>query len=149
MVKTRWLLSMTKADFGCKPTAEISAPMVLNCLRKVEAKRNYETARRLRAKIGAVFRYAIANGVVDADPTYSLRDALIRPTVTPRAAIAGAKERGGLLRAIDGFKGPATTQLALQLMALLAQRPCLVRGRPSHLHHFKRSEPETLLPPGK
>ena len=46
----------------------------------MEAKGNYETAHRLRARIGSVFRYAVASGVADADPTYALRDALIRPT---------------------------------------------------------------------
>lgn len=97
--------------------------MVLKCLRKVEAKGNYETARRLRAKIGAVFRYAIANGVAETDPTYALRDALIRPTVTSRAAIIDPKALGGLLRAIDGFEGQMTTRIALRLLALLAQRP--------------------------
>jgi integrase len=123
LTKTEWLLGMAKADFGRKPMAEITSPMVLRCLRKVEAKGNYETARRLRAKIGAVFRYAIANGVAETDPTYALRDALIRPTVTSRAAITDPKALGGLLRAIDGFEGQTTTRIALRLLALLAQRP--------------------------
>lgn len=62
--KTAWLLGMANADFGSMPIIEVTSPMVLACLRKVEAKGNYETARRLRAKIGAVFRYAIATGAV-------------------------------------------------------------------------------------
>jgi len=121
--KTAWLLSMANADFGSMPITEITSPMVLACLRKVEAKGNYETARRLRAKIGAVFRYAIATGVGESDPTYALRDALIRPQVTPRAAITDPKALGGLLRAIETFEGQTTTRIALQLLALLAQRP--------------------------
>jgi hypothetical protein len=76
--KTEWLLGMANADFGRKAIAEITSPMALACLRKVEAKGNYETAKRLRAKIGAVFRYAVANGVADNDPTYALCDALTR-----------------------------------------------------------------------
>ena len=84
MAKTEWLLNMACSDFGAKPISEVTAPMILSCLRRVEAKGNYETARRLRAKIGGVFRYAVANGVAETDPTYALRDALIRPTVTPR-----------------------------------------------------------------
>ena len=121
--KTAWLLGMANADFGSMPITEITSPMVLACLRKVEAKGNYETARRLRAKIGAVFRYAIATGVGESDPTYALRDALIRPQVTPRAAITDPKALGGLLRAIETFEGQTTTRIALQLLALLAQRP--------------------------
>ncbi|MEN8949720.1 tyrosine-type recombinase/integrase [Planktotalea arctica] len=123
MVKTEWLLQMACSDFGATPISEVSAPTILTCLRRVEAKGNYETARRLRAKIGAVFRYAVANGLAETDPTYALRDALIRPTVTPRAAITEPKALGGLLRAIDGFHGQATTRIALQLLALLVQRP--------------------------
>ena len=123
LTKTEWLIGMANADFGNKPITDITAPMILRCLRKVEAKGNYETAKRLRAKIGAVFRYAVANGTALTDPTYALRDALIRPVVTPRAAITDAKALGGLMRAIDGFHGQVTTRIALQLLAVLVQRP--------------------------
>lgn len=121
--KTEWLLGLANADFGTMPIADITSPMALACLRKIEGKGNYETAKRLRATMSAVFRYAIANGVAEVDPTYALRDALIRPTVTPRAAITDVKALGGLLRSIDAFEGQNTTRIALQLMALLAQRP--------------------------
>lgn len=128
MSKTEWLLQMACSDFGATPISEVTAPMILACLRRVEAKGNYETARRLRAKIGAVFRYAVANGLAETDPTYALRDALIRPTVTPRAAITDPKALGELLRAVDGFHGQATTRIALQLLALLVQRPGELRN---------------------
>ncbi len=68
MAKTGWLVGMTQADFGSRPIAEITSPLILKRLRKVQAMGNYETARRLRVKIGAVFRYAIANGVAETDP---------------------------------------------------------------------------------
>lgn len=123
MSKTEWLLGMANAEFGSRPISDITAPMILTCLRSVEAKGNYETAKRLRAKIGGVFRYAVANGLAETDPTYALRDALIRPTVTPRAAITDPNALGGLLRAIDSFHGQVTTRIALQLMPLLVQRP--------------------------
>ncbi len=126
--KTEWLLNIANVDIGNRPMSEITSPMVLRCLRKVEAKGNYETAKRLRAVIGAVFRYAIANGSAETDPTYALRDAIIRPTVTPRAAITDVKALGGLLRGIDGFHGQVTTRIGLQLLALLAQRPGELRN---------------------
>lgn len=123
MDKLEWLLGMAIEAFGSKPISEVTPPMILDCLRRVEAKGNYETARRLRSKIGAVFRYAVANGVAETDPTYALRGALIAPTVTPRAAILDPVELGGLLRAIDVFHGQVTTRIGLQLLALLVQRP--------------------------
>ncbi len=128
MSKTEWLLQMACSEFGATPISEVTAPMILACLRRVEAKGNYETARRLRAKIGAVFRYAVANGLAETDPTYALRDALIRPTVTPRAAITEPRALGELLRAVDGFHGQATTRIALQLLAVLVQRPGELRN---------------------
>ena len=41
LAKTEWLLGMAIADFGKKPMAEITSPMVLQCLRKVEANRKH------------------------------------------------------------------------------------------------------------
>jgi integrase len=121
--KTEYHLKLANRDFGRKPISEITAPMILRCLRKVEAKGNYETAHRLRARIGSIFRYAVASGIAETDPTYALRDALIRPTVKHRAAITDAKALGRLMVAIDSFDGQTTTRIALNLLAILAQRP--------------------------
>lgn len=123
MDKTEWLLGMAIDAFGSRPITDVTAPIILQCLRRIEAKGNYETARRLRGKVGAVFRFAVANGVAELDPTYALKDALITPTVTPRAAITDTRALGGLMRAIDSFQGQVTTRIALQLLALLTQRP--------------------------
>lgn len=128
LAKTEWLLDMAIANFGAKPMSEITSPMILSCLRKLEAKGNYETAKRLRSKISAVFRFAVANGTATTDPTYALRDALVRPRTKPRAAIVDPKALGALMRAIDAFHGQAVTRLALQLLALLTPRPGELRN---------------------
>jgi hypothetical protein len=49
--KTIYHLKLANANFGRKPITDITAPMILACLRKVEARGNYETAHRLRARI--------------------------------------------------------------------------------------------------
>ena len=121
--KTEYHLKLANRDFGRKPISEITAPMILKTLRKVEAKGNYETAHRLRARIGSIFRYAVASGVAETDPTYALRDALIRPTRVHRAAITDPKALGQLLRDVEEFNGQTTTRISLKLLALLAQRP--------------------------
>jgi len=126
--KTDYHLKLACRDFGNKPITEITAPMILKTLRKVEAKGNYETAHRLRARIGSVFRFAVASGVAEVDPTYALRDALIRPTRVHRSAITDPKVLGQLMREIDVFNGQATTRIGLQLLALLAQRPGEIRN---------------------
>jgi integrase len=125
--KTAYHLKLANTAFGRKPITEITAPMILKCLRKVEAKGNYETAHRLRARIGSVFRYAVASGLAETDPTYALKDALIKPTRVHRAAITAPKAFGALLREVDAFEGQATTRIGLKFLALTAQRPGEVR----------------------
>lgn len=116
-------MDMAVADFGKKPIGEIISPVVLQTLKKIEAKGNYETALRLRSTVGAVFRFAIASGLVENDPTFALRDALVTPKAKPRAALLDKKALGGLMRAIDGFDGQLTTRLALELLAIVVTRP--------------------------
>lgn len=123
MRKLEWLLGMAIDDLGERPIADISAPEVLRCLRKVEARGTHETARRLRSTMGTVFRFAVASGIATTDPTYALRDALVRPKASPRAAIVEPVELGKLLRAIAGYNGQAVTKIALELLALLVPRP--------------------------
>ena len=125
--KTTYHLKLANTEFGHKPITEITAPMILTCLRRVEAKGNYETAHRLRARIGSIFRFAVASGLAETDPTYALKDALIRPPRKHRAAITNPVELGALMQAIAGFEGQTTTRIALQMLAMLAQRPGEIR----------------------
>lgn len=123
LTKKRWLISLARADLGHRPIADITAADVLVPLRRVEGLGNYETARRLRAVIGQVFRYAIATARAENDPTFGLRGALTTPTVTHRAAVTDWKAFAGLLRAIWDYEGAPETRAALKLMALLYPRP--------------------------
>ena len=121
--KLEWLLSMAKAALGSLPIGSITAGEVLRVLQPLEAEGKLETARRLRSVIGAVFRYAVVTARAANDPTQALKGAILGPKVKSRAAITDPVSFGGLLRAVDGFKGQPTTKAALQLMALLACRP--------------------------
>lgn len=123
LTKKRWLVGIALPDLGKRPIAQITAADVLVPLRKVEALGNYETARRLRAVIGQVFRYAIATSKVSNDPTFGLKGALIAPKVTHRAAPTTWSAFAGLLRAVWGYDGSPETRAALKLMALLYPRP--------------------------
>jgi integrase len=123
LTKKKWLIGIAKASLGKRPITEITAAEILVPLRKVEGDGNYETARRLRAVIGQVFRYAISTSRVSNDPTFGLRGALVTPTVTHRAAIIDRQRLGGLLRAIWDYDGTSETRAALKLLAYLYPRP--------------------------
>jgi integrase len=121
--KATWLLNIASADLGKRPIAEISAAEILSVLRAVERRGKLESARRLRAAIGQVFRFAIATARAENDPTIALRGALLSPKVKHRAAILDPLALGAFLRAVDGFIGQPETKAALQLMPLLYPRP--------------------------
>lgn len=123
LAKIKWLLDFAYPMIGERPIADISALELLAVLRSVEGRGRYESARRLRSVCGRVFRYAIATGRAQHDLSAALRDALITPKVTHRAAITDPVEVGALLRAIDGFAGHETTRAALRLAAHLFVRP--------------------------
>lgn len=125
--KLKWLLEEARKDFGHLPITEITAPMILKTLRKREATGHYETAHRMRSRIGGVFRFAVASGITNNDPTYALRDALIRPKVTHRAAITTEDGLTELLKAIEDYTGSRQTIIALKLLMQFACRPGEIR----------------------
>jgi len=121
--KSRWLLTLLTPDLGARPIADIKPPELLATLRKIEAKGNLETARRMRSLAGRVFRYAVATSRATTDPASLLRGALTAPIVTHHSAILKPPLVGGLLRAIDGYSGQPLTCLALKLTPHLFVRP--------------------------
>jgi integrase len=126
--KLEWLLSLASPGIGARPITEITVPEILAVLRTVESRGKRESARRLRATIGAVFRYAVATGRAHADPTGALKGALASPIVQHRAAIIEPKAFGGLLRAIATYEGAPETRAALELLALTFVRPGELRA---------------------
>jgi integrase len=123
LAKVDWLIGLAMPDLGPRPVSEITASEVLATLRKVEVRGRLETARRMRATIGEVFRYAVATGRADSDPTGALRGALTTPQASHRAAIIDPKGLGGLLRAVEGHAGAPEVRIALQVLALTFTRP--------------------------
>lgn len=126
--KLEWLLGLASPAIGARSIAEITAPEILAVLRAVESRGRHETARRLRATIGATFRYAVATGRAHADPTGALKGALVTPVVQHRAAIIEPKAFGWLLRAIATYEGAPETKAALELLALTFVRPGELRA---------------------
>src|SRR3989304_2687595 len=61
---------------GGRPIAEIAAPELLASLRRIESRGAIETAHRAQQNCSQVFRYAVATGRAERDPTADLRGAL-------------------------------------------------------------------------
>lgn len=103
---------------GSQPIIEIKAPEVLMTLRRIESRGALESAHRIRIICGQVFRYAVATGRAEGDPTSALKGALPPARSKHLAAITDPEQVGGLLRAIDGYQGSFVTKSALQLAPL-------------------------------
>ena len=128
MRKLDWLFGLAMPDLGPRPITEISSAEILDVLRRIEAREQLETAGRLRANIGAVYRFAITSGKAENDPTYALRGALTTPKTKHRAAIVEPVAFGALLRCVEGYEGTSEVRAALKLMALTFVRPGELRN---------------------
>jgi integrase len=108
---------------GSRPIRNITSPELLAALRRIETRGANETARRVRQISSQVFRYAIATGRAERDPSTDLRGALAPVETEHRAAITDPKDVGGLLRVLDTYEGTVVVQSALRLAPLLFVRP--------------------------
>jgi integrase len=108
---------------GKRPIAEIKAPELLAVMRRVESRGALESAHRIRTICGQVFRYAVATGRAERDPSADLKGALPQPQDKHRAAITEPKEVGALLRAIDSYEGSFIVKCALKFAPLVFVRP--------------------------
>jgi integrase len=109
---------------GSRPIAEITPPEVLAVLRRIEGRGRLETAHRCRVHLGQVFRYAIATGMAERDPTRDLRGALKPAVPKHMAAVTDPVKLGDLLRAIWGYsEGTPIVAAALKLAPMLFVRP--------------------------
>src|SRR3546814_6957078 len=82
--KANWLLEQLE-PIAARPVADLKPIDVLAALKRIEAKGKYETARRCRSFAGRVFRYAVATGRGESDPSSILRGALVVPKVKHRS----------------------------------------------------------------
>jgi integrase len=125
--KNTWLLTTLAAPLRSRPIADIKPIEILDILKKIEESGRRDTAHRLRAVIGAVFRYAVATLRAENDPTYALRGALLKVKVRHRAAITQEKELGSFLIALDEYEGWPVLKAALRFLILTMARPIEVR----------------------
>lgn len=108
---------------GRHPIGDITAPMVLDMLRKLEFRSVVETEHRILILCNQVFRYAVATGRITSNPARDLRDALPSTVVRHFPAITTPERLGELLRACAGYRGSHVARAALALAPMLLLRP--------------------------
>lgn len=108
---------------GNRPIADIKAPELLAVIRRTEGRGALDTAHRIHQNCGQIFRYAVATGRAERDPSQDLRGAIPPARIKNFASITEPAKVAELLRAIDGFKGTFVVQCALLLAPMLFVRP--------------------------
>lgn len=123
VTRDRRLIDKDLAAIVDLPVADVTAPVLLAALRKLERRGVIETAHRARALAGRVFRYAIATGRAERNPATDLAGALEQSKTRHFASITTPDKIGKLLRALHGYSGSPVTLAALKLAPLVFVRP--------------------------
>lgn len=113
---------------GTLPIDAVTPRLLLLAMRKIEARGVIETAHRALQDCGQVFRYAIAEGLLQSDPSRDLRGAL--PPVKSKhfSAATDAKGAARILQAVYGYEGSAVVRAALRFAPLTFVRPGELRS---------------------
>jgi integrase len=125
---------------GMRPVKAITAPELLAVLRRMESRGANETAHRALQVCGRVFRFAVATGRAERDPSRDLSGALAPTKEKHLATITDPNEVGALLRAIDAYDGSWITRCALRLAPLVFVRPGELRAAQWTEFDFEKSE---------
>ncbi len=126
-------------DLGSLPVAELTAPLLLDVLRKIERRGVIETAGRVLQRVGAVMRYAIQTGRASYNPTSDLRGALTASKVEHRPALPRS-ELPEFFRRLAAEPVHPATRLAFRLLILTMTRPGEIRFARWDEFDFERAE---------
>lgn len=108
---------------GKRPISQITSAELLRVLRKIENRGAIETAHRAKRLAGQIFRFAVASGRADRDPSSDLKDALAQPNKTHFKSLTEPRDVAPLLVAIKNYQGTPVVMAALQLSPMLFCRP--------------------------
>ena len=108
---------------GSLPVSQVTSPDLLRALRRIEHRGAVNTAHRAKQIAGMVFRYAVATGRAERDPSFDLKGALAQPTKTHFKSITEPAEVGPLIAAINNYQATPVVMTALRLTPLLFCRP--------------------------
>lgn len=111
-------------QFGKLPLREVTAPIVLEALRRIEGRGAMTMAQEVRGHVSEVFVWAIAAGLAETDPAAIIRKAMGSTIGRQRPALVRLDEAAALIARIDALpRATPATKLASRLLALTAVRP--------------------------
>ena len=124
---------------GDRPINQIKPPELLSVIRAIEKRGALDISHRALQTCGQIFRYAIATGRAEYNPSSELRGALKTPTKTNYSHLKESElpEFFTKLAAYDGFE---QTRLAMKLLLLTFVRTGELRGAKWDEFNFETAE---------
>lgn len=107
---------------GAIPVNEISAPMILDVVRRIEARGAHEISRRVLQRITAIIQYAVITGRTQFNPAAGMVKALAPKQATEGFAMIPVEELGEMASNIRTYDGHIITRTALEFTLLTASR---------------------------
>ena len=112
--------------------SEIKSPVILKLCRQIENNEFFEVSHRVRGLIGQVFRFAIASGWCENDPTQALTGALTPVRAKHMATLTNPAEIGVLMCSIKNYP--------FDLMRYAMLFSIYTAARPGEIRHAEWSE---------
>lgn len=112
---------------GDIPINEITAPQLLDILRKIEKRGALDIAKRAKQTTGQIFRYAIAIGRAERDISVDLKGAL-KTALQKNHNYFKENDLPDFLANLDNYDGELLTQFAIKLTLLTFVRTTEIRG---------------------
>lgn len=106
-------------EIGRRQIKEISPKDLVAMIKKIEERGALDVAKRNYNVCGQVFRYAIAHGLTDRNPTAEVRCGdFMKPRQVENFARVEYKDLPVFLTKVEAYVGSNLTRLAMKLMAL-------------------------------
>jgi integrase len=121
------LTNYVTPKLGKRPINDIQAADVLSVLQPIWVEKN-ETARRVKQRISAIMKWAIAQGFRSDDPALALNQVLPKPNrKTKHRASLPYEDVNACLESVRQSDAMLSTKLAIELLVLTATRSGEVR----------------------
>jgi integrase len=112
---------------GDLPMRSVTAAHLLAIIKRVEKRGSITAAILIRQWCSAIFRYAAAHLLADADPASMLKGAIDKPKVEHSQPLA-KKDIPKFINALESYGGYRSTVIALKLLMLTFVRTVELRG---------------------
>ncbi|HUE93168.1 tyrosine-type recombinase/integrase [Pseudomonas sp.] len=115
---------------GHRPAKAITRPELVALIRKIESRGAHNVAKKTRQWLSQIFRFGLAQGIVEANPATDLDVVAAHAPATRHHPHVTFAELPELLSKIKAAKINALTRHAIRLLVLTAVRPGELRAAP-------------------